>query len=193
MHKLRLTSSFAESMFSERKPTATAQPGTAARSTERLVSAASQEASLKQQMRSTLQQNLQKAGHSGRGDGRMTEAKTQSQSVRSLGTYTDSVQRGRDPGPSKAGMARSPEPGCVTVQEMLKSPELSKNSRAFRNQIFSKTNVQGYQGLKTKYALKPSQFGVTMQEATTSGLRVLSEGGQRPADFPNGRPGPSKR
>lgn len=47
-----------------------------------------------------------------------------------------------------------PESGTIHIKDLLKSNGLDKDNRSVRNQLFTRTNLQGYRGLKTKYALK---------------------------------------
>lgn len=54
------------------------------------------------------------------GDRKLSGPKTQNQSVRSLGNYTESIQRGIE-----TGGVRSPDNACITIKDILKSPELS--------------------------------------------------------------------
>lgn len=87
---------------------------------------------------------------------------------------------------------RSPDTACITVKDMIKTPELSKESKVFRNQIFSKTNVQGYRGLKAKYVLKPSQFGSTAHQGSQV-FRIHSEDGQKPLGMSRGTGGQKRQ
>ena len=81
-------------------------------------------------------------------------------SVKQLGKYTDSIQNlgtATVASPSKTRVDVI-ESGTVHIKEFLKtngvSDGASRGSPRVRNQLFSRTNIRGYGGLKSKYATK---------------------------------------